>query len=154
MVPAEHVRWSRDRFEVDTDPGRLDVPRIHAFLETSYWARGIPLEVVRRSIEGSIPFGLYDGAEQVGFARVVTDRATFAWIGDVFVLETHRGRGLSVWLMECVADHPALVGLRRWMLATRDAHALYEKTGFRPLAEPDRFMERADPGIYLRRRDG
>ena len=145
MVPAEHVRWSRDGFEVDTDPGRLDVPRIHAFLETSYWARGIPLEVVRRSIEGSIPFGLYDGAEQVGFARVVTDYATFAWLADVFVLSEHRGRGLSKWLMEVILSHPELQGFRRWVLATKDAHELYRRFGFMDLKRPERWMERPDP---------
>ena len=154
MKREAYARWQRGEFEVDCDPARLDLTRIHRFLVTSYWARGIPVETVRRSIEGSIPFGLYRGSEQVGFARVVSDRATFAWIGDVFVLDAYRGQGLAAWLMECVAAHPELAGLRRWMLATRDAHPLYEKTGFRPLEHPERFMEKNDPDVYRRPAEG
>jgi GNAT superfamily N-acetyltransferase len=107
----------------------------------SYWAAGRPLGVVRRAVESSLCFGLYAGGQQVGFARVVTDRATFAWLYDVFVLEGYRGRGLGKWLVECVVAHPALQGLRRLLLATRDAHGLYERYGFRPLADPARFLE-------------
>src|SRR5688500_5393651 len=95
----------RDGYEISTDPRRLDVARIHAVLAESYWARGIPLETVRRSIEHSLPFGLFHGAEQVGFARVITDRATFAYVADVFVVEAHRGRGLGAWLMEAIVAH-------------------------------------------------
>ena len=143
--------WHRDGYVVSTDAERLDLEVVHAFLVESYWAQGIPRETVERSIEGSMPFGLYAASgEQVGFARVVSDRATFAWIGDVFVLPDHRGKGLALWLMECVRDHPALQGLRRWMLATRDAHDLYARVGFTPLADPTRLMERAYPGLYLR----
>jgi GNAT superfamily N-acetyltransferase len=136
---------------VDTDKRRLDVERIHAFLTTSYWAKGIPLDVVRRSIERSLCFGLYDGDEQVGFARVVSDGATFAYLADVFVLDSHRGRGLGKLLVSEVLAHPELQGLRRWVLATRDAHALYAQHGFTPLSNPQRFMERHDPDVYQRR---
>jgi GNAT superfamily N-acetyltransferase len=120
---------------------------IQAFLsQRAYWARGRALETVRRSIENSLCFGVYDGDQQVGFARVVTDYATFAWVCDVFILETHRGRGLSKWLIETVVAHPDLRGLRRLLLATRDAHELYSRYGgFGPLSAPDRWMERVDP---------
>jgi GNAT superfamily N-acetyltransferase len=117
---------------------------VHGFLTRSYWARGVPPDVVQRSIENSLVFGVYGGDEQVGFARVVTDRATFAYLADVFVLEGHRGRGLGKWLMEVVLAHPELQGLRRWMLATADAHGLYRRYGFRELGKPQIFMERKD----------
>jgi GNAT superfamily N-acetyltransferase len=133
---------------IDTDKARLDVALIHEFLTRSYWAKGVPLDVVRKSIENALCFGAYDGERMIGFARVVTDFATFAYLADVFVVESHRGRGHSVRLMEAIVAHPDLRGLRRWMLATRDAHGLYEKFGFRPLAAPQRFMERHDPGVY------
>jgi aspartate racemase len=136
---------------VDTDPARLDLALIHDFLAASYWARGIPVEVVRRSLRGSLCFGLYEGEHQVGFARVVSDRATFAYLADVFVLDSHRGRGLSRLLMDAVVAHPELQGLRRWMLATRDAHGLYERYGFTPLAKPESFMQLHDPEVYARR---
>jgi GNAT superfamily N-acetyltransferase len=145
-VPVQEHR--RDAYLVSTDPARLDVAAIHAFLRDSYWARGVPLEVVRRAIAGSLCFGLYElgggaagGGTQVGFARAITDGATFAYLGDVYVLPAHRGRGLSKWLMECIRVHPALQGLRRWALVTRDAHGLYRQYGFRPLAAPERWME-------------
>jgi GNAT superfamily N-acetyltransferase len=136
---------------VDTDASRLDVPAIHAFLAGSYWAAGIPVEVVRRAIEGSLCFGLYDDDAQVGFARVITDFATFAYLGDVFVVESHRGRGLGTRLVAEIMAHPRLQGLRRWLLATRDAHALYAGVGFTPLSAPGRFMERHDPNVYAPR---
>lgn len=123
---------------------------IHGFLTTSYWAEGIPREVVVRSIANAIPFGVHHGDAQVGFARVITDRATFAYLADVFVLESHRGRGLAKWLMECVHAHPELQGFRRWVLLTRDAHGLYAAAGWKPLAKPDRYMERHDPDVYRR----
>ena len=135
---------------ISTDRARLDVGAIHRFLAGSYWAKGIPLEVVRRSVENSLCFGLYAGAEQVGFARVVTDYATFAWLGDVFIAEPHRGRGLSKWLMECVRGHPGLQGIRRWTLVTADAHGLYSKSGFAPLKAPEGWMEINDPDMYLK----
>ncbi len=140
----------RDRYLVTTDRTNLDLRVIHGFLRGSYWAAGIPFEVVERSIRNSLAFGLFYDEEQVGFARVVTDRATFAYLADVFVLEGHRGRGLSRWLMEVVLSHPELQGLRRWMLATADAHGLYERYGFAALKTPEIFMERHDPDVYRR----
>jgi len=132
---------------VSTDPARLDVGAIHAYLKDSYWARGIPRQVVERSLRNSLGFGVYDGDALVGFARVVTDLATFAYIGDVFVLEAYRARGLSKWLMECMVEHPDLKDLRRWHLVTRDAQGLYAKFGF---AEPaaGRHMERVRQNPY------
>lgn len=133
---------------VDTDPARLDLAVVHGFLAESYWAKGIPLETVRRSIRNSLCFGLYEAEIQIGFARVVSDRATFAYLADVFVLESHRGRGLGKLLMGAVVAHPDLQGLRRWMLATRDAHGLYAQYGFTPLPVPERFMQLHDPDVY------
>jgi GNAT superfamily N-acetyltransferase len=135
---------------VDTDPERLDLEVVHGFLAASYWARGIPLEVVRRSLRGSLCFGLYDGERQIGFARVVSDRATFAYLADVFVLESERGRGLARLLMDAIVAHPDLQGLRRWMLATRDAHGLYARYGFTPLPDPEPFMQLHDPQVYAK----
>jgi GNAT superfamily N-acetyltransferase len=136
-------------FFISTDPDLLDVPLIHDFLSNrSYWATGRPLDLVRRSLENSLCFGLYKRQRQIGFARVVTDRATFAWICDIFVLEEYRGRGLSKWLIECLMGHPDLQGLRRVLFGTRDAHGLYERFGFTPLAEPSRFMEVFRPNVH------
>lgn len=128
-------------YEVSSDPARLDLDTIHAYLSRSYWSPGIPRSVVQRAMEHSICFGVYHLREQVGFARVVTDRATFAYLADVFILEAHRGRGLSKKLMASVMAHPDLQGLRRFMLATRDAHGLYRQFGFTDLANPSRIME-------------
>src|SRR5829696_2389787 len=131
---AEVLIWQRDGYEISTDPARVDLAAVHSFLTTdAYWSAGIPLDVLRRAIEGSIAFGLYLRSEQVGFTRVVSDRATFAWICDVYVLDEHRGKDLGKWLMECVMGYPHLQGLRRWMLATRDAHGLYRQYGFTDL---------------------
>ena len=135
----------RGEYTIDTDPGRVDVAAVHAFLVRSYWAEGVPRDTVARSIAHSLCFGLYRGDEQVGFARVVTDRATIAYLADVYVLEEHRGRGLAVWLMEVVMAHPDLQDMRVWRLATKDAHGLYEKSGFRPVAHPERLMEIVTP---------
>jgi GNAT superfamily N-acetyltransferase len=138
--------WHRGEYTISTEPSRLDYELIHRFIsEESYWGRGRSLEVVRRSIENSLPFGIYRGAQMVGFARVVTDYATFAWVADVFVVAEHRGRGLSKWLMEVMLTRPELQGFRRWLLATKDAHGLYRQFGFDELRRPDRFMERPDP---------
>jgi GNAT superfamily N-acetyltransferase len=135
------IRTREDGYEVSDDPARLDLPRIAAFLREAYWSTGVPPEVVERSIEHSLPFGLYaPGGAQAGFARVTSDRAVFAYLCDVFVLPEHRGRGLGVWLVECVLAHPELQGLRRWYLATADAHELYRRFGFREAAEPGRHM--------------
>jgi GNAT superfamily N-acetyltransferase len=144
------MEWRRGDFTISTDRERLDRDAIHEFLRNSYWAKGIPREVVNRSIENALCFGVYAGDRLVGFARVISDRATFAYLSDVFVLESHRGRGLSKWLMEVVMGHPDLQGLRRWTLATRDAHGLYERFGFRRPANPDRWMEIVDMDVYSR----
>jgi GNAT superfamily N-acetyltransferase len=143
QAASGHEVARRGDFLISTDPALLDLPLIHDFLSNrSYWAQGRSLEMVRRAIENSLCFGLYEGNGQIGLARVVTDRATFAWLCDVFVLEAYRGRGLSKWLMECVFNYPALHGLRRFLLGTRDAHGLYARYGFTPLADATRFMER------------
>jgi GNAT superfamily N-acetyltransferase len=141
-------------FLISDEKASLDVALIHGFLRESYWASSIPAEVVKRSIENSLCFGAYDNGRQVGFARVITDFATFAYLADVFVIESHRGRGISKQLIEFVRQHPALQSLRRWLLATRDAHGLYAQFGFVPLASCDRWMEIADPYIYRDTREG
>jgi GNAT superfamily N-acetyltransferase len=129
--------------EISTDPARLDLDLIHRYLsEESYWAKGITRELVERSVEGSLSFGAFDGGRQIGFARVITDSATFAYLADVFVLESHRGRGVARRLMETIRIHPSLLNLRRWHLVTRDAHGLYEQFGFRALEAPERHMEK------------
>jgi GNAT superfamily N-acetyltransferase len=143
------VEHRRGEFLISTDRGRLDLDVIHSFLTNCYWAKGIPRDVVARSIEHSLCFGVYDGSgAQVGFARVVSDFATVAYVGDVFVLESHRGRGLSKLMMECVMRHPALQNLRRWILLTRDAHGLYAQFGFTPVKSPERYMELHRPEVY------
>jgi len=133
-----------DGYVVSTDAGRLDLGVVHRYLsEEAYWSPGIPRETVERAVEHSISFGLYaPGGAQVGFARVVTDRATFGFLADVFVLAPHRGRQLGVFLVETALDHPDLQGLRRILLATEDAHGLYERFGFAGLAHPERWMQR------------
>ena len=140
--------WTRDGFTISTDPARLDLDGLYGFLSASYWARGIPRDVFERSVRHALCFGIYEGSRQVGFARVVTDFATVAYVGDVFVLEPWRGRGLSRWLMETITSHPELQGFRRWILLTRDAHGLYTKFGFTPLGAPDRWMEKWAPDAY------
>lgn len=141
--------WHCREFLVSTDRARLDLDVIHEFLTNSYWAKGIPRDTVSRSLEQSLCFGIYDGSgSQVGFARVVTDLATVAYLGDVFVLEEHRGQGLGKFLMQCIMRHPALQGLRRWILLTRDAHALYKQFGFTPLKSAERYMELHSPDVY------
>jgi GNAT superfamily N-acetyltransferase len=137
------LEWRRGDYVISTDPVRLDVPVIHRFLtEESYWAAGVTLDRVRRSIEHSLPFGLYLGEEQAGFARVVTDYTIFGWLCDVFVLGAHRGRGLGVWLVETALAHPELRDLRQWLLGTADAHGLYERFGFEPPDVPQRYLRR------------
>ena len=136
-------------FEISTDKSRLDVAAIHKFLsEEAYWAKNRTFEQTQRAIENSICFGLYHGEKQIGFARVVSDQATFAYIGDVFVINEYRGRGLGKWLMETIVAYPKLQGLRRWLLATRDAHGLYAMYDFEPLHFPERWMERNAPDAY------
>jgi GNAT superfamily N-acetyltransferase len=133
--------WRRGRHRITTDRDQVDVDVVHGFLTTSYWAYGVTRERVARSIAGSIPFALFEDDRQVGFARVISDGATFAWLADVFVLPDCRGEGLGRWLVESILAHPDLQGLRRWSLATRDAHSLYARYGFVPLATPERMME-------------
>jgi hypothetical protein len=129
-------------YTISTDKSRLDVAMIHRYLsEESYWAKGIPRVLVERAIEKSICFGAYDGDRQIGFARVVTDCVVFAYVGDVFVLDSYRGRGVSKQIMQAIRDHPDLLRLRRWHLLTRDAHGLYEQFGFHELEQPEQHME-------------
>jgi len=136
--------WKRDEYTISTDRQRLDLDMIHGFVSTSYWARDRGRDRVLLSIESSLPFGLYHGEEQVGFARVVTDYVVLAYLADVFVLEAHRGKGLGEWLVETVTTLPELGAVRRWMLGTRDAHGLYRKFGFQE-PKPGLLMERLDP---------
>ncbi|MBT1699445.1 GNAT family N-acetyltransferase [Fulvivirgaceae bacterium PWU4] len=136
-------------FHFSTDKALLDLPYIHAFLsERSYWAIGVPLEIVKRSVENSISIGIYENKKQVGFARVVTDLATFGYLADVFIDEAYRGKGLSKALVAFIFSFEELKFLRRFILATKDAHSLYAKYGFNPLKSPERFMEIARPDIY------
>ena len=131
----------KDDFIISTDKSKIDIVAVHNYLcNESYWAKNIPIDVVKKSIEGSCCFGLYNKNEQVGFARVITDHATFAYLADVFIATAYRGKGLSKWLMEVIMKYPELQGLRRWLLATRDAHGLYAKSGFIPLDKPERIM--------------
>jgi GNAT superfamily N-acetyltransferase len=148
--PASDAQRHHDGFVVSTDRARLDLGLIHNFLaESSYWAKHIPFEIFARSVENSLCFGVYDSAgSQVGFARVVSDFATFAYVADVFVLDSHRGRGLGKLLMESIKQHPQLQGLRRWVLTTLDAHALYARFGFTSPKCPERFMEILQPNLY------
>jgi|SRR6185295_14870858 len=146
-MPA-HMKWVRDTFTVTCDPAKLDLAVVAGFLASSYWAEGIPIATVEKSLENSLCFVVLDGERQIGFARVITDRATIAYLGDVFILPEYRGRGLAKWLMECIVSHPDLQGLRRWMLGTRDAHGLYARFGFTPLKHPERVMELRDPNPY------
>jgi GNAT superfamily N-acetyltransferase len=139
----------RGDYEISADPARLDADAIHAFLTTSYWCAGIRRDIVARAIKGSLCFGLYHKNAQVGFARVVTDEATYAYLCDVYVLKEHRGHGLGKWMMEAVMAHPSLQGLRRFTLVTRDAHTLYEGFGFKPLAKPEGHMEIHRPNAYV-----
>jgi len=139
-------------YELTSDVSRFDVAAIHAVLSTSYWSPGIPRPLVERAIANSICFGVLRDGQQVGFARVVTDKATFAYLADVYVLEEHRGQGLARQLMEAIIGHPDLQGLRRMLLATRDKHALYAKFGFKPLAKPDNMMEVHRPDAYAAKR--
>jgi GNAT superfamily N-acetyltransferase len=138
----------RPPYLITTESGRFDLDKIWGWLRGSYWAAGVPRAVVERAIQSSLSFGVFEGAAQVGVARVITDRATFAYLADVFIDETARGRGLGKWLTSTIQTHPDLQGLRRWMLGTRDAHGLYAQVGFRPLGHPEIFMEIHNPDVY------
>ena len=142
------TEWHQGKYTISTDPSRLNIPLIHDFLcNSSYWASGRSIEVVQRSIENSLSFGVFKQGEQVGFARVVSDYATFAWLADVFVLDEHRSQGLGKWLIDVIVSHRDLQGFRRWVLATKDAHSLYARFGFIPLHRPERWMERPDASM-------
>ena len=140
-----------EHFEISTDRSRLDIALIHDFLRSSYWAEGIPRAIVERSIERSLCFGAFLDGRQVGFARVISDFATFAYAADVFVVSEHRGRGVAKLLMSAIVEHSDLQGLRRILLATRDAHGLYAQFGFQPLTHPEYLMSVHNPDVY---RDG
>lgn len=142
------MEWQQAGYTITTDKSSIDIAKVHHFLAHSYWAAAIPKETVERAVNGSLCFTILHGAEQVGFARVITDEATFAYLADVFVLEAHRNKGLSKWLMQTIMNYPSLQGLRRFMLATRDAHSLYAQYGFTPLKNSDRWMEIHNPDVY------
>ncbi len=140
-----------DGYTLTTDNSRMDLAMIHQYLcEDSYWAKGIPIEVVATSIKHSLCFGLFYETKQIGFARLITDKATFAYLADVFILPAHRGKGLSKWLLQCIHAHPSVQNLRRWLLGTLDAHTLYEQFGWTRFTEAvsQRFMQKHDPEIY------
>lgn len=141
----------RGEFLITTDKSRLDLGAIHAYLVRSYWAEGIPRETVERAVQGSLCFGVFRGERQIGFARIISDCATYAYLADVYILEEFQGQGLGKWLMDCIRKHPSLQGLRRWGLSTRDAHGLYRQYGFKELAFPDRMMEILHLDIYKSR---
>jgi GNAT superfamily N-acetyltransferase len=144
----ETMEQKNGEYIISTDKARLDISYIHRFLASSYWAGQIPIETVQRSIDGSLCFGMYKGVRQIGFARIISDMATFAYLADVFIDEAYRGQGLSKWLMKVILDYPGLSGFRRIMLATRDAHGLYAKFGFSPLTQADRWMQIHRPDVY------
>ena len=136
-------------YKISSETPDMDISAIHHYISRSYWASNIPLSTMKKAIENSLCFGVFtDSGEQIAFARLITDSATFAYLADVFVLEEHRGKGISKWLMECIVKHPDLQGLRRMALATSDAHGLYKQFGFTPLKSPDTFMELHQPNVY------
>lgn len=139
---------TKDDYTISTDKDILNIPYIHQFLTRSYWAEGIPIHTVQRSIHGSLCFGVYKGQQQIGFARVISDLATYAYLADVFIDEAYRGKGLSKWLVKVILGYPDLQGLRRFELGTRDAHSLYARFGFTPLPNPDIFMQIRNPDVY------
>lgn len=142
------MNWHKDAFTISTDKTKLDTDFIQQSLAGTYWAEDIPKSIVEKSIEHSLCFGIYEGEKQIGIARMITDKATFAYLCDVFIDEHYRGHGLGKWMMNVIMDHPDLQGLRRFLLATKDAHTLYRKYGFSELTAPERWMEIAHPGIY------
>jgi N-acetylglutamate synthase-like GNAT family acetyltransferase len=148
-APVSGNAEAQPRYEIDTDQSRLDLGMIHDFLSrVSHWAKGIPFAVMKRAIENSVAFGLYRDGKQIGFARVVTDHATFAYLADVFVLDDARNGGLGQWLIESILACPDLQGMRRWLLGTRNAQSLYRRAGFSEPPPPFTFMEKLDPNVY------
>ncbi len=146
-----YPEYHRDQFTVSADPSKMDPAAIHDFLTHCYWSEGIPRGTVDRAMKNSLCFGLFGSGKQIGFARVISDYATYAYLCDVYVLESYRGKGLGTWLMSCVMKHPDLQGLRRFTLLTRDAHALYRKFGFDASRNPSRYMEIHDSEVYKRK---
>ncbi|MBU1468545.1 MAG: GNAT family N-acetyltransferase [Gammaproteobacteria bacterium] len=136
-------------YRVSSHREEMDFDAIHTYISSTYWAEGIPKETFKKALDNSLCFGVFSSeGKQVGFARMITDQATFAYLADVFIDEAHRGKGLSKWLMQEVHDHPSLQGLRRILLATRDAHSLYQQFGYTPLSSPSTFMQKWQPDIY------
>jgi GNAT superfamily N-acetyltransferase len=146
----EITEWKKGKYLLSTDKSKIDIEIVHRFLAHSYWAESIPLDVVQKSIDNSLCFAIYHRQKLAGFARVISDFATFAYLADVFILPEERGKGLSKWLMETIMNHPQLQGLRRFTLATRDAHGLYERFGFTLFDKPERWMQKHDPDVYRR----
>lgn len=144
------MNFDKEGFTISTEKNKLDINVIHSFLNRTYWAEGITIETIRRSIEGSLCFGVFDHDKQIGFARMITDKATFAYLADVFIIEEYRGRGLSKWLMSVIMSHPDLQNLRRMILVTKDAHGLYKQFGFVPLINVERWMQKLDNDVYRR----
>ena len=144
----EKKEWRKGEYLLSTDRSKIDVEIVHRFLTHSYWAESIPLEVVEKSIDHSLCFAIYRHQKLVGFARVISDFATFAYLADVFIVPEERGKGLSTWLIETIMNYPELQGLRRFTLATRDAHGLYERFGFTLFDKPERWMQKHDPDVY------
>lgn len=142
------MRWEKDGYWISDNIDDIDINSAHRFLTNAYWCKGIPRDVVERSFRRSACFGVFFKDSMVGFGRVVTDYATFGYLADVYILEPHRGKGLAEWLVQTILAHPELQGLRRWLLATKSAHALYSKFGFVPLNKPEMFMEILDPEVY------
>lgn len=140
--------WTRNSYLISTDKSKIDLDTIYNFLSKSYWAEGISKQIIQKSIENSLCFGIYVRGTVIGFARVITDFATFAYLADVFIVPQERGKGLSKWLIQVIIDHPQLQHLRRFTLATKDAHGLYAKFGFKPFDKPERWMERHNPDVY------
>ena len=145
------MEFYKEPYTISTDKEKLDIPFIHQFLAHSYWAEDIPVETVQKSINGSLCFAVYEAGRQIGFARVITDYATFGYLADVFIDHHFRGRGLSKWLMETIMGYPPLQGFRMWLLGTRDAHGLYAQFGFTALENPERIMRKAVPDIYKKK---
>jgi GNAT superfamily N-acetyltransferase len=142
------MNWHKEEFTITTDKSKMDIDVIHGYLSRSYWAQGVPRTTVQKSIEGSLSFAVLHGSRQVGFARVITDKATFGYLSDVFILEEYRGKGLSKWLMEIILGHPELQNFRRFLLSTRDAHGLYRQFGFKDLVAPENWMQVYNPEVY------
>jgi N-acetylglutamate synthase-like GNAT family acetyltransferase len=147
------MEWHKEGFTITDDKNKIDLPYVHHFLRQSYWAQNIPLPVVQQSIAGSLCFSILDQEQQVGFARVITDAATFAYLADVFIDPAYCKKGLAKWLVKVILGYPLLQGLRRFLLATKDAHGLYEQAGFKPLTNPDAWMQLHWQDIYKNKRD-